>query len=211
MEQNINKHLVVLKHNQDVNLVIDNTQKKQEYYFIDLTPGDSKVNLNVDLKKDTNSLVHILIFNFNDSKKEVKTFLKYNQNNANCFNNVKVIGFNDSKTNIQLNAMIAKKSINNAAYQNISANLFDNAKVTGEPNLIIDSNNVKAGHAFNVGKISDEIMFYLQSRGLNKHQAIKIIIDSYFNEVFENFDEKIKEEYSSLINNIFDRLADVKN
>ncbi|MBI2597209.1 SufD family Fe-S cluster assembly protein [Candidatus Daviesbacteria bacterium] len=63
--------------------------------------------------------------------------------------------------------------------------LSDQAKGTAIPSLEILENDVKAGHEITVGKISDMEMFYLQSRGLSKQQAKKLIVQGFLSEVYE--------------------------
>lgn len=202
---NSNKRLIVLEHNKNLELDIESLEQDQEIYMIDLLPGDSEINLKVNLKPDSKSLIHILILNFDQYSKKITTHLMFDNHYAECENNVQVIGFNKSITAIQLNGTIGKNTRGNAVYQNINASLFDEAKVIGEPNLIINSNDVKAGHSLKVGSISQDILFYLQSRGISHYYAIRLILESFFNEVFMNFDDQIKNKYADIINTIFDK------
>ena len=43
------------------------------------------------------------------------------------------------------------------------------------PNLIIDSNDINANHSAYIGKIDDEIKFYLASRGISDRMIKKLI------------------------------------
>lgn len=47
------------------------------------------------------------------------------------------------------------------------------------PELEIESDQVKVGHAASVGKIDQEQMFYLMSRGLNKEEAVELIVEAF--------------------------------
>ena len=58
----------------------------------------------------------------------------------------------------------------------------NNARDTSQPYLEIDENNVKARHSATIGKIGDDELFYLQSRGLEKSEAEKIMIMGVINE-----------------------------
>lgn len=200
-----NKQLIVLEHNKDLEIDINplENELEQEIYMIDLFPGDSEINLKVNLKANSKSLIHVLILNFDQYKKKLTTHLMFDKHYAKCENNVRVIGFNESTTAIQLNGTIGKNTRGNGVYQNINASLFDEAKVIGEPNLIINSNDVKAGHSLKVGSISQDILFYLQSRGISHYASIRLILESFFNEVFANFDDQIKDKYADIINSIF--------
>lgn len=61
--------------------------------------------------------------------------------------------------------------------------LSDQAKARAVPSLEIDENEVVCGHAAAVGKIDQEQLFYLMSRGLTKHMAIKLIVEGFFTDM----------------------------
>lgn len=57
-------------------------------------------------------------------------------------------------------------------------------KVRGLPTLLVHSDDVKAAHACNMEKISDEKLFYLRSRGLPREDATVLMLESYIAKVF---------------------------
>lgn len=59
--------------------------------------------------------------------------------------------------------------------------LFDEAKVLdAAPVLEIDENEVCASHDMAIGRIDDNSLFYLQSRGLEYKKAKRLIIEGFF-------------------------------
>lgn len=63
------------------------------------------------------------------------------------------------------------------------------------PSLEIDANDVKASHSASSGKIEQEILFYLMSRGLNIKKAEKILTTGFLFDIFNKVTEsKIKQE-----------------
>jgi len=52
----------------------------------------------------------------------------------------------------------------------------ENSRAEAIPELEIESNEVKASHAATVGRIDEEQLFYLQSRGLTREEAQDLII-----------------------------------
>lgn len=60
------------------------------------------------------------------------------------------------------------------------------AKSNMVPQLRIEANNVKAGHAATIAKIQDDELFYLRTRGLNKKQAIQLFIEGLFLDAVKN-------------------------
>ncbi len=66
------------------------------------------------------------------------------------------------------------------------------AKSQMVPQLQIEANNVKAGHAATLSKLDDEQLFYLRSRGLKKNEAAKLFIEGiFFDAVMKIQDQKI--------------------
>ncbi|MDE6947433.1 MAG: SufD family Fe-S cluster assembly protein [Anaeroplasmataceae bacterium] len=53
----------------------------------------------------------------------------------------------------------------------------DTASVTSKPILLIDEYDVIANHGASIGKMSDESLFYLMSRGLSKQEAFLLILE----------------------------------
>ena len=69
-----------------------------------------------------------------------------------------------------------------------------------KPILKIDENDIEASHAAVVGKINDEHLFYLTSRGLTESAAKELITFGYLKPIMNGFvDEEIREDISSLI------------
>lgn len=68
--------------------------------------------------------------------------------------------------------------------------LDDTSSVTSKPILLIDEYDVVANHGASIGKMSDEILFYLMSRGLSKKDAFLLILEG----ILSPFIAKIKEE-----------------
>ena len=70
------------------------------------------------------------------------------------------------------------------AYQtNRNLILSDDALADSKPELEIENNNVRCSHAASVGQIEEEEIFYLQSRGLDRVSAERLIAHGFFEEV----------------------------
>lgn len=63
--------------------------------------------------------------------------------------------------------------------------LNDNAEVNCKPELEIYADDVKCSHGATSGNIDEEQLFYLQSRGIGKNDAKKILIDAFLKETFD--------------------------
>lgn len=54
--------------------------------------------------------------------------------------------------------------------------LSEKARGDANPILLIDEDDVKAGHAASVGRVSEESIYYLMSRGITRQEAERLII-----------------------------------
>ncbi len=81
-------------------------------------------------------------------------------------------------------------------------------KLNVQPKLIIDENDVEAGHGSSIGDINEETMYYLNSRGLTKKEALSLIVHSFLCTVAENIDsEELKQYVLSKIENKVEKYA----
>jgi len=63
--------------------------------------------------------------------------------------------------------------------------LSEHAKADAIPNLEIEANDVRCGHAASVGPVDEETLFYLQSRGIPRAEAERLIVFGFFQEVLD--------------------------
>ena len=64
--------------------------------------------------------------------------------------------------------------------------LSRNAEINTKPQLEIDANDVRCTHGATVGQIDDEAMFYLQSRGINRHDARSLLTYAFAADIIES-------------------------
>jgi Fe-S cluster assembly protein SufD len=63
--------------------------------------------------------------------------------------------------------------------------LSEHAKADAIPNLEIEANDVRCGHAASVGPVDEEAVFYLESRGIPRAEAERLIVSGFFQEVLD--------------------------
>ena len=79
----------------------------------------------------------------------------------------------------------AQKS--NSSQLNKNLILDKKAEVDTRPQLLIDADDVKAAHGATVGQVSEEEVFYLQSRAISRSEAVRILAIGFADEVLFNF------------------------
>ena len=67
-------------------------------------------------------------------------------------------------------------------------NLTENTCVV-KPNLFIDEVDTVANHSAHIGTFKDEELFYLMSRGLDKENALKLLIKGFLLKGITNKDD----------------------
>ncbi len=78
--------------------------------------------------------------------------------------------------------------------------LSDRAKADAIPNLEIENNDVRCGHAASVGPVEEETLFYLQSRGIPRDEAERLIVFGFFQEVLDRIPlEEVREGVAQAI------------
>jgi Fe-S cluster assembly protein SufD len=72
--------------------------------------------------------------------------------------------------------------------------LSEHAKADAIPNLEIEANDVRCGHAASVGPVDEDTVFYLQSRGIERAEAERLIVSGFFQEVLDRVQiEEVRE------------------
>lgn len=122
----------------------------------------------------------------------------------NTFGNMTNIGIANKSGRILLNGVekIEKGMKNANAFQTLKGIITsDKAVVEVNPILLIDEYDVKAGHGATIGRIEEEQLYYLQSRGLNRAEAEKLIINGFLKPVIDEIDdEPLRERFVNLVN-----------
>ncbi|MGZ5289661.1 MAG: Fe-S cluster assembly protein SufD [Actinomycetota bacterium] len=84
--------------------------------------------------------------------------------------------------------------------------LSEHAKADAIPNLEIEANDVKCGHAASVGPVDEETVFYLQSRGIPADEAERLIVSGFFQEVLDRVQiQEVREGAEAAIDAELDR------
>ncbi|MGT2959287.1 Fe-S cluster assembly protein SufD [Streptococcus bovimastitidis] len=83
--------------------------------------------------------------------------------------------------------------------------LSDKARSDANPILLIDENEVTAGHAASIGQVDPEDMYYLMSRGLDKDTAERLVIRGFLGAVI--IEIPVKEVRDSIIDVLDQKLA----
>jgi FeS assembly protein SufD len=67
--------------------------------------------------------------------------------------------------------------------------LSPKAKGDAIPSLIVETDNVSASHGGTVGELDEDQVFYMMTRGVSRAEAVRILVEGYFEEVVQRLED----------------------
>ena len=159
---------------------------------------DTNININVDVLSDVKFKLNAVIYSYQNSKINVN--IKTNSLFDKCETtiNINAIANDNSSIDIKVDSII-EEEINLAKIsQNIKGILIsENSRILGIPKLTVNSDQVIANHALNIGGINEEELFYLMSKGFNETDCKKIILNGFMKLSLNDLKESKQNKYIS--------------
>jgi Fe-S cluster assembly protein SufD len=138
------------------------------------------LNKNIDLKKvGEERVIPIRFVANNDDVVRVSVRVRHLAKNTKSRIVVRGVLFDKAQAEVKLLTKIDPGATGSDAWTEARLLLFDEARGIAVPDLEILENEVKAGHAASVGRVSEEEMFYLMSRGLPRKTAVKLLVEGF--------------------------------
>jgi len=95
---------------------------------------------------------------------------------------------------------VKKGAINSKCSVSCDALMFDNKSQSNTyPSIDVDEKDVDVVHEASVGKISEDQIFYLQSRGISQEQAIQMIVSGFIEPIIKELPLEYAVEMNRLI------------
>ena len=139
-------------------------------------------NLNVLKFNDVDTInkkINYIFKTISTSKEKYDITVYHNQSNTESYIKNNGVALKDGKIKFNVSSFVPNGNKECQVDQaNRIINLTKN-KCEIDPNLYIDEYDVNASHSALIGKFSDEEMFYLESRGINKTDALKLLIKGF--------------------------------
>ncbi len=93
----------------------------------------------------------------------------------------------------------------NAYQQNKNVLLSDDARVNTKPQLEIYADEVKCSHGATIGQLDDDALFYMQSRGINRMAAHRMLLEAFADDVLSQI--KIEGLRKALMDRVLEKLS----
>lgn len=125
----------------------------------------------------------------------INTYLEHNKGYCQSCQLHKIIARNQSKGVFNGFIKVAKHALKTNGEMNNNNLLLDRlAKIYTKPQLEVYADDVKCSHSATAGRINDEQIFYLRSRGIKHKDAQQMIIYAFAAEVTEAISNEIVRE-----------------
>ena len=151
--------------------------------------NDNKVkNLEVNIYQNNSSVLYYnesFITNDNNNL-VINNYVNGDNNYSNI--NVRCIS-NNGNSVIVVNENIIKNTSNNIALEDLKG-VNNGGTVHIEPNIICESNEVSANHLTTIGKLDEESINYIKSKGISEDNAKELLLNGF---MYSNMDDYIKE------------------
>ena len=171
-------------------------------YFADFITSDCKADITVNLNGE-GAICRWHLASLTEKKQHKEFAVNIYHNALNTYSKMDNYGVvrDDAKLVFAGISQIRNGMHGSKAHQNAKIMVFDKlSNGVAKPILKIDENDVEASHAAVVGKINDEHIFYLTSRGLSEDEAKRLITFGYLKPIIKGFeDDEYKEEIINLI------------
>lgn len=173
-----------------------------EAAIADFTEGKGKVFIRFDLVgRDSQVEWRTAALASHEDRKFYS--VNFTHKNFNTYANMTNFGVTEGKSSLQftgtghiLNGAKFSKTHQAAKIMVFDEQCFGRA----DPVLKIDENEVEASHAATVGRVNEDHLYYLQSRGLSKPEAKRLVTLGYLQPIIRYFsDESIQATLASQI------------
>ncbi len=220
VKENINASLIE-KNDKNRNIKIEfENNSSIKYISIDLSNSSNK-----EIKLAKNNNLNMVLANFNGGNKDLKIYLNDEESNIDVksiimmkdnddkekievYHNAKnttskienYITSNKAKIDVDVIGKIKKGMSNSNCVQKSRGIILTNdAKIKVMPVLLIDEFDVSANHGAAIGKIDEEGLYYLMSRGISKKDAEMLIIKGFLSPILSSLsNEELKDEILKL-------------
>lgn len=146
--------------------------------YLDLNNITLNYDNNIDVYEGSNLTVNSIFLGVNHKNIKFNLVNKQRDSVVNISNNV--VCLNDSDFSMDVVGKIEKSAKNSKCHQKNRCLTFENPKQSRIlPVLLIDENDVEASHSLSSGTIDSDVLFYMNSRGLTKEDALKLLLVSY--------------------------------
>ena len=122
---------------------------------------------------------------------------------------IKILSFAGQNANIKIDWVLtvdAETTGNVWELDEENIFLWESGKISGIPTLFVETNDMEAGHACRMERISDEKLFYLRSRGVWRENALRIMLEAKVKDLLKDLEAADQAFYNNLLEEILEKI-----
>lgn len=170
----MNKILYIVDDNLNKDYKYDISEDTIIYHFSINSSSNVEINL---VKEDVELYYYYSNINYDDNEFKISINHKKSNTHSEVYNHG--VNMNNNKLTYYVDGIVPKKSSKCICNQENQIINIKDGKSTIWPNLLIDNYDVDSNHGAYIGKFSEEKIFYLMSRGINKSDSYRLLLNSF--------------------------------
>ena len=174
--------------NLNVNQAIDS-----QYEFFQLVDGSKLGRSNICVQLDGENAqcnINSLTLSKNNQHIDNNIIVNHNSPQTHSTQFVKSILFDTSTGVFNGRTVVHENAQKITAHQtNKNLLLSKKANMNSNPQLEIYADDVKCSHGSTTGQVDEDALFYLRSRGINKQDAMELMVTGFANEVLDKISQ----------------------
>jgi Fe-S cluster assembly protein SufD len=189
LEKNVNKKIKVTENTQYVLVLSENVKPEETSIELVFEKEGVAADLYVLFKLDEGRTL------------DLETVSNHKSPHTTCYTEVRGVLGDKAKTSYVGKIIISKKAQQTKSYlQDDVLVLGEDTKNESQPILEIEANDVKASHGATTGRVDEEKVYYLTSRGLSPDEAKDMVVEGFFEALLAKIkDEKVREKVASAV------------
>lgn len=158
---------------------------------LDLFETTNPVKLEIIFEKEGVSchLIGLYVLN-NGEKIDIQTSAVHKVRNTSCLQDVRGVLRDDSGSKYIGSIIIEQQASQTESFLDDSVLVLGNGtKNQSDPTLEIKNNDVKASHGSTTGRINEDEIFFLMSRGLSRKESENLIVEGFFEKLLNQIED----------------------
>lgn len=161
-----------------IDSIISNTYDIYKEAVIERFNINSSINTDINLNHEYASVDYF----YSCLNTDTNSYnININHNSSNTKGKIINRGINlkNERLDFVINSIIPKDKYNCSSNQDSIIIVMEDNNCSIKPNLIVDNYDVSASHSAYIGKFNEEKIFYLNTRGISRKNALKIMAKAF--------------------------------
>jgi Fe-S cluster assembly protein SufD len=171
--------------------------QKEEIIFIEKS---QEIVLDLNNPGEEKTIVAIIVAR-GEEEIDLKVSLKHNAPETKGHFYLRTLAFDKAKIDFYGTVVVPKESYGADSYLSHHGLIMSKKAATHTtPCLEIENSDIEAGHSATIGHLDEDVLFYLENRGINAEEAKEILLEGFIRADFEKIkNSDIREEAEEIL------------